>query len=180
MTKFAIPEVAYPYVYIPSYEFDVIAKTLNEFFLEKTNEVVCSKTSGKCQMKKSCDVYRDIPLPGGFLNLTLQDDDENKIRIHLTNENMFLNSSQIKFPSGSEFQCQIPIFSQLSDLNSDTWYLGKAMMSSYYMIFDANNLEDDEGNFDSNGYLQVGIGPINPDDEIGGRIIDKHEKDKKA
>ena len=129
-------------------------------------------------MKQDCDYYKSIQLPGSFLNLTLQDDDENKIRIHLDRENMFLNSSQIRFPPGSDFKCQIPIFSQLSDNTSDTWYLGKSMMSSYYMIFDANNLEGEDGQATESGYLQVGMGPINPDDEIGNKIIDRHEKEQ--
>lgn len=45
-------------------------------------------------------------------------------------------------------------------------------MSNYYTIFDADKLDSESG-----GYLQVGMGPINPDDKIGKQLIDRHERE---
>ena len=80
---------------------------------------------------------------------------------------MFLDWTEMSLAAG--FKCQIPIFGQATE--QDTWHLGKVLLSSYYSVYDATQLTDD------GGYLQVGMGRINPDDDIGGKIIDQRKKD---
>ena len=57
---------------------------------------------------------------------------------------MFLDSSQVKLHS--DIKCIIPIIGQESSTTgiddvANTWFLGKSILSNYYMIFDASNLE---------------------------------------
>ena len=40
-------------------------------------------------------------------------------------------------------------------------------MNQFYTIFDMSHLED-------KGYLQIGIGKVNPEDVIGKQIVDAH------
>lgn len=71
--------------------------------------------------------------------------------------------------------CLLPIFGQDDSSpgeTANTWYIGKAVLSSYYTIFDASHLEQ------TDGYLQIGMGEINPSDQIGADII-HHDKKKK-
>ena len=90
---------------MPMDDFNQIADHLNDFYREHLGEAICVKDLGKCQMKNDCQRYRDVQLPGGFLNITMQDEQENKLRIHLHKDNMFLNSSQIGIQLGSGFKC---------------------------------------------------------------------------
>lgn len=49
-TKYAIPEVAYPYIYMPMSDFNQIADYLNDHYHGKlaSDEVLCVKDLGKC------------------------------------------------------------------------------------------------------------------------------------
>lgn len=89
---------------------------------------------------------------------------------------MFLNNSQVTLPK--DYKCMIPFGSNSPNgqLTDQTWFLGKSIMSSYYSIFDATQLEKNATSDDS--YLRVGIGPRNPIDLIGYKEIEKHDKDQ--
>ena len=69
--RYAIAETAFPYIYMPMDDFNKIAAHLNALYEREVGEVVCAKALGRCQMKDSCDKYRNVELPGGFLNMTL-------------------------------------------------------------------------------------------------------------
>ena len=49
-TKYAIPEMAYPYIYMPMSDFNSIADHLNEYYHNQleSKEVLCVKDLGKC------------------------------------------------------------------------------------------------------------------------------------
>ena len=64
-SKYAIPEVAFPYIYMPVADFNQIADHLNKFYhyhstqgTDFIDEIPCAKstglTLGKCQMKNEC------------------------------------------------------------------------------------------------------------------------------
>lgn len=89
---------------------------------------------------------------------------------------MFLNRSQIKVPK--DVNCVIPIYGQKKSDSTppdveNTWFLGKAILSSYYQIFDGRFMDESNG-----GYLTIGMGPINPIDEVGKEEIRKHDENR--
>lgn len=75
-------------------DFNQIAVKLNNFYYDHIKDAVCA--TGKCQMKIDCDKLREIPLPGDFLSMTLQDAEGRSMNLHLNKDNMFLDTSQMK------------------------------------------------------------------------------------
>ena len=58
---------------------------------------------------------------------------------------MFMDLEQKKASTQNQFKCQIPIFGQVKE--KDTWHLGKAILSNYYTIFDADKLDQANGGY---------------------------------
>lgn len=46
--RYAIPEMAYPYIYMPMTDFNHIADSINQKFYDVYSEVLCVKDFGRC------------------------------------------------------------------------------------------------------------------------------------
>mmetsp|Transcript_5551 Transcript_5551/g.9502 ORF Transcript_5551/g.9502 Transcript_5551/m.9502 type:complete len:159 (+) Transcript_5551:624-1100(+) len=75
--RFVLFELAYPFIYMPLSDFQVIAKALNSLYTFP----VCDVKKGNCIFSRKCS---DVPDIDAHLNLTLSDSDYNRVRIKLT------------------------------------------------------------------------------------------------
>ena len=140
-----------PYIYIPQPDFRNFMSIVSSMF---PDQVICKDTH--CYFVNRCAHVTEQ-----WQDFTIQ------IYDSINTSPEFKIPEQDMLVSGETFAdevdtCYIGIFPNGNSKILQSWYVGNLFMKSYYMVYDLST-------FDEHGedYLQIGIGPKNPNNMLG-------------
>jgi hypothetical protein len=115
---------AYPYMYLPTSDFAVVAERINTLSKAK----VCNLSKGNCMIEESCDRVNKVNI-----SMQISISAEPWSNVVIPNEHMYIPGDQL---NDTPNRCYIPIFKQNLTDQTGNWIMGQIFFRNHYTVFD--------------------------------------------